>query len=604
MDFESAKNYILNRLELELPANLHYHGIQHTIDVYEASLRFAEKENVQGRQLVLLKTAALYHDAGFMVRYKDNEIASVEIVKSILPGYNYTKEEIEVISNMILSTQIPQKPKTLLDKILCDADLDYLGREDFFTTAHKLHQEWNANGINTSLVNWYKQQLGFVERHVYFTESASHIRENKKMINLSQVRELVEGLEGNTKYSKFFENIPAGLYRSTPEGKLLMANKMLIDMLGFDNLEDLMKRNLEDTVVARGYNRDRFKQEILINGLVENFESTFIKKDGTTVIIRETAQLVIDSDNRPLFYDGIIQDVTAEALAQEKTTQYLKSIDVANKAYNRFVPINYLKYLKKDSISEVMAGDCAMQRKTIFFSDIRKYSSRAESLNLVANFNFVNSYFKRAIPRITEQDGFVDKLIGDSIMAVFDHSPADAIESAAGVHKELQRVNKYRTRKGFEDLDVAIGIHYGEIMIGALGTADRLEMTVVSDAVNIAARLESVAKQFNAQAVVSESVVLGFDFSEKYFYRYMGPMNIKGRQMAIDLYEFVFVNKTDVDKRKTQYKDDFEDAIIYYIAEDYHECLQILNTILDYNAADLLVQYYVAKCREKISNIY
>ncbi|MEI7596110.1 MAG: adenylate/guanylate cyclase domain-containing protein [Bacteroidota bacterium] len=602
MDFYAAKNYILNRLENELPEALHYHGAHHTLDVFEAAMRLAEKENIIAKQLVLLKTAALFHDAGFLKQYSDNEHASVEIVKSELPRYGYNTEEIGIISDMILSTKLPQNPSTLLDKILCDADLDYLGRDDFFTTAQKLLREWNAHGYNVSLVSWYKQQLNFIENHKYYTDSAKILRQKQKMIHLAQVRELVEGLEGNSNYSELFKNLPVGVYRSTPEGKLLIANKKLCKILGYKGIEELIATDYEREISSRGYDRARFKREIEKTGKVENFDSTFIRKDGTQIFIRESARLVKDSKKNPLFYDGIVSDITESALKADQMKSYYDTLDETIKSYKRFVPIDYLKYLKKDDVTQVKSGDASFQRKTIVFTDIRRFSSYSEEMNPIENFNFINSYFKRMIPKITDNSGFVDKLIGDSIMAVFNESPVDAIKAAYETQSDLYRINRYRQRKGLDDLAIAIGIHFGDIMVGTLGSVDRLEMTVISDAVNIAARLQNLSKQYNAQAIVSDSLILETKKNSDYFHRYLGPLKIKGRVYPIDLYEMVLFSHYKSDIIKIETKDDFEDAVVLFIAEEYNDSLKIFNKLAKCNKDDKFIDYYINRCQENINN--
>jgi hypothetical protein len=188
MNYEGAKNYILKKLEKELDPRLTYHSIDHTMDVLESSIRLAEMEKVSPANMLLLKTACLFHDSGMLVTYRGHEEASVKICSEILPSFNYGKEETETVCRMILTTKLPQCASELLDKILCDADLDYLGRKDFFMIAHRLKYEWDVLGINpTTLQEWYKIQRDFLSSHKYFTKSAIGLRQSYKMENLRQV---------------------------------------------------------------------------------------------------------------------------------------------------------------------------------------------------------------------------------------------------------------------------------------------------------------------------------------------------------------------------------------------------------------------------------
>lgn len=151
MNFIGAKEFVLNKLKKELKPNLFYHCFDHTIDVYESAINLAKFENITGNDLVYLETAALFHDTGFLFAYNDHEEGSIEFAKTHLPCFGYTKEEIDIITKMIRTTKLPQSPTTLTEKILCDADLDYMGRDDFFMIANRLLCEWNLNGFSVTL---------------------------------------------------------------------------------------------------------------------------------------------------------------------------------------------------------------------------------------------------------------------------------------------------------------------------------------------------------------------------------------------------------------------------------------------------------------------
>ncbi len=192
MDFAGAKSYILEKMERELNPDLVYHCLDHTLDVFNAALNIAEMEGVSKNDLVLLKTAAVYHDSGMLLRYIGHEEASVEIINEILPRFEFKKEDIDIISNMIIATKLPQGADTFLSKILCDADLDYLGRDDFFMTSHRLRHEWNILDINKlTLYEWYQLQIRFLKSHEYFTKCAIKLRQKKKLENLKQIQDLL-----------------------------------------------------------------------------------------------------------------------------------------------------------------------------------------------------------------------------------------------------------------------------------------------------------------------------------------------------------------------------------------------------------------------------
>ncbi len=193
-DFEQARRYALERLEQELSLQLVYHSLWHTRDdVAPAAERLAALEGVTGEDLLLLKTAAFYHDIGFIERRVDHEEAGARIAAEVLPGFGYNPMQIELIRGMILATKVPQSPTTRLEQILADADLDVLGREDvFLLRLQNLRDELAAFGVVMTDEEWYNAQLKFLQAHRYFTPAARSLRDTQKKHNL----EIIIGLVG------------------------------------------------------------------------------------------------------------------------------------------------------------------------------------------------------------------------------------------------------------------------------------------------------------------------------------------------------------------------------------------------------------------------
>ncbi|RLD56752.1 MAG: phosphohydrolase [Bacteroidetes bacterium] len=191
LDFEGVEKLILNKLKTELPTGLHYHSIDHTLDVKLAAERLAEMENINGHDKELIKTAALFHDLGFIKTYDGHEKVSAKCAHDILPDFGYDAEDIKQIEGMILATEIPQSPKTQLEKIMADADLDYIGRDDIFLIGQRLQYEWKLYGKISTLKEWHEIQLNFLKNHSFFTESAKKLRENKKQENIKEIEKLM-----------------------------------------------------------------------------------------------------------------------------------------------------------------------------------------------------------------------------------------------------------------------------------------------------------------------------------------------------------------------------------------------------------------------------
>jgi uncharacterized protein len=188
MQFKQAGEYITNKMRKDLPEHLVYHSVEHVQDVFNAAENIGKLENITTHEMDLLLTAAWYHDAGFILQANGHEEESCRIAQEVLPGYDYTTDEIEQICGLIMATRIPQTPQNHLEQIMADADLDYLGRSDYFTISNKLYQELTQTGVIYNEQDWQQVQINFMENHHYFTQTAINLRQQKKAENLQLIK--------------------------------------------------------------------------------------------------------------------------------------------------------------------------------------------------------------------------------------------------------------------------------------------------------------------------------------------------------------------------------------------------------------------------------
>lgn len=195
MEIEKAEDYILARLESQLDGTLFYHGMHHTIDVVNTAMDIAGLEGITDEEsLQLLWTAALYHDSGFLTTYQGHEEAGCALAREVLPGFGFTGTQIETICGMIMATKIPQSPGNALEMILCDADLDYLGREDFETVAATLFEELKVRDMVEDIPAWDAVQVRFLETHAYWTDSERKRRDAAKQRHLEHLKNTARAL--------------------------------------------------------------------------------------------------------------------------------------------------------------------------------------------------------------------------------------------------------------------------------------------------------------------------------------------------------------------------------------------------------------------------
>jgi Adenylate cyclase, family 3 (some proteins contain HAMP domain) len=191
IQFTDIQEIILDKLEMDLPGYLFYHNVKHTVDVVTEVELIGWAESCSDEEILLLKTAALFHDAGHTIAYDNHEFYGTQIAREMLPNFNYTPDQIERICSLIMSTKLPPKPTNLLENIMCDSDLDYLGRSDFIPVSNTLYEELKAQNKMGSLNDWNKIQVKFISGHQYFTKTARSLREVNKQLQIERIESLI-----------------------------------------------------------------------------------------------------------------------------------------------------------------------------------------------------------------------------------------------------------------------------------------------------------------------------------------------------------------------------------------------------------------------------
>lgn len=191
MNYQAAKSFIINKLQTELASNLYYHGLHHTLDVLQVAGDLCVAQQCTAYETTLVKTAALFHDSGFTISSQEHEKLGCDIVRKYLPDFGYSTQEIATICGMIMATKIPQSPNSHLEEILCDADLDYLGRSDFYSIGATLFRELQAFDLVQKEEEWNKIQVSFLESHAFFTTTNKQRRAPQKQRHLDELRGLI-----------------------------------------------------------------------------------------------------------------------------------------------------------------------------------------------------------------------------------------------------------------------------------------------------------------------------------------------------------------------------------------------------------------------------
>lgn len=267
------------------------------------------------------------------------------------------------------------------------------------------------------------------------------------------------------------------------------------------------------------------------------------------------------------------------------------------RAIDKFVPHQMLQLLGKKSILDVKLGDIVEREMTILFMDIRDFTTLSESMSPEDNFRFINSYFAQMEPIICAYGGIIDKFIGDAIMAIFP-SPDEALKCAILMIKQLRRYNEGRERAGYQLINIGIGLNTGFTMIGTIGGTSRMEGTVISDAVNLASRIEATTKKYQVNLLISENTYYSLIDAQPFSIRFLDRILVKGKTQAISLYEVFDGDLDEVKRKKNETKPIFEEALAHFHFHHIEQAAKMLQTCVECNPADKPAQAYLARCQE------
>ncbi len=264
-----------------------------------------------------------------------------------------------------------------------------------------------------------------------------------------------------------------------------------------------------------------------------------------------------------------------------------------SEANSRFVPKEFLNNLGVESIEEVKLGDQVEREMTIIFSDIREFTKISERLSPQENFDFINAYLGGVVPIIRKNGGFIDKFIGDSVMALFPKDPDHAIQTVFEFEEFLDGFNKKLKKQNKPMVQVGTGIHTGNLILGTIGHDHRLETTVISDAVNTASRVEGLTKHYQAKIIGTESTLSKLKNKEDFKYRFLDTVRVKGKSKTISVYEFLSSREAS----KLSYLKEYEEGVVFIKDKKILEASAIFSDLHTKYPEDNAVKIFHQKCQ-------
>ena len=413
--------------------------------------------------------------------------------------------------------------------------------------------------------------------------------------------------ESENRLSQLLEAVPVGIFVVDAVGKPCYMNSWAQKILGKGLVSDVVASNLPEVyqTYCAGSNElyPRELQPIVraLRGEVVHVDDAEIHRPDRIVPIEVWATPIYDERKNIVYAIAVFQDITerqeVETERRQFTDELKKALAAEEKltdAYGRFVPHQFLHFLGYESILDVKLGDQVQKEMSVLFSDIRDFTALSETMNPAENFQFINAYLSRMEPAITENFGFIDKYIGDAIMALFNGSADDAVKAGIAMLEQLNEYNMSRTRPDRPPLQIGIGINTGSLMLGTVGGQSRMDSTVISDAVNLASRVENLTKEYGVSMLITHNTFI--QLNDVYDFRLIDRVTVKGKSRMVTIYEVFAADPPELRQKKLETKTIFEQALVFYNSDRFVEATRLFSACLQINPRDKVAQIYMQRC--------
>ena len=417
--------------------------------------------------------------------------------------------------------------------------------------------------------------------------------------------------ESESRLTQFLEAMPVGIFVVDGKGKPFYMNSWgerilaqgLISDVGTDKFPEAY--HFYDAGTNQLYPIDLQPIMRALRGEFVRMDDLEIHGSDRIVPIEVWATPIYDERKNIVYAIATFQDITERQEVETERRQFTNELQKAlaaeeklTDAYGRFVPHEFLHFLGYESILEVKLGDQVQKEMSVLFSDIRDFTSLSETMTPAENFQFINAYLSRMEPAITQNFGFIDKYIGDAIMALFDGSADDAVKAGIAMLEELNEYNISRNRPDCPPLQIGIGINTGSLMLGTVGGQSRMDSTVISDAVNLASRVENLTKEYGVSMLITQNTFI--ELNDIYDLRLIDRVTVKGKSQMVTVYEVFAADPPELRQKKLETKTLFEQALVLYNSDRCVEATRFFSGCLQINPTDNVAQIYMQRCLKRV----
>jgi adenylate cyclase len=414
----------------------------------------------------------------------------------------------------------------------------------------------------------------------------------------------------------FLEAIPIGVKVLDAEGKVCYINRKAKEIFGKGVVPDINSEQLSEVYQTYRAGTDQeYPPEDLpvvraLRGENATADDVEVHNGDKIIPLEISATPIYDRNGKITYAINTLQDITERKQAEAERQKFIEELFEVNcnlelaldaeleiaEVTSRFVPNQFLGFLGCESIVDVKLGEAVELEMSVLFSDIRDFTTLSEQMTPEENFKFINSYLSRMEPLIVKNRGFIDKYIGDAIMALFSEGADNAVKAGIAMLHDLVEYNQHRASIGYVPVKIGVGINTGSLMLGIVGGNNRMDGTVISDAVNLASRIESLTKSYEVSLLITQQTFDRLTNPADYAIRKIDRLQVKGKSEMVTVYEVFDADLPEVKAGKLAALQVFSEALSVYDMKNFREAALLFADCLRQNPGDKVAQIYLNRC--------
>jgi PAS domain S-box-containing protein len=507
-------------------------------------------------------------------------------------------------------------PKTIKVMLTGQADIGAIANAINSANLYRyITKPWQSEDLKLTVreaLNSYIQTQQLAQQNVKLQAMNQELAE----LNCEQAVLIAKLHENENRLTQFLDAMPIAVAVLDADSQLYYINQKAEEILGKGVVPDTSSEKLSEVyqVYQAGTNREYPVENLpvvrALKGEIATADDAEVHQGDKIIPLEIFATPIYDKKGKVVYAINTFQDITERKEAEAERQKFIEDLFEVNcnleisldaeleiaEATSRFVPNEFLAFLGCDSIVDVKLGKAVELEMSVLFSDIRDFTTLSEQMTPTENFKFINSYLSRMEPLIVENQGFIDKYIGDAIMALFSEGADDAVKAGIAMLQTLAEYNRDRASVGYVPLQIGVGINTGSLILGIVGGKSRMDGTVISDAVNLASRIESLTKNYEVSLLITQQTFDRLTNPGDYAIRVIDKVQVKGKSEWVTVYEVFDADLAEVKAGKLATLQLFTEALSLYNMNSFRQAAGLFADCLRQNPGDKVARIYLERC--------